>query len=58
MPPCCAPKMGAEVIQVERPGLGDLAWRYGGITLDTEDGFKVATDWVQELVRTPRTAHR
>ena len=43
----CA-EMGAEVIQVERPGLGDFAWRYGGITLDTKDGFKVATNWVQD----------
>src|SRR5260370_38232570 len=43
----CA-EMGAEVIQVERPGLGDFAWRYGGITLDTKDGFKVAADWGQD----------
>ena len=42
----CA-EMGAEVIQVERPGLGDFAWRYGGITLDTKDGFKVATNWLR-----------
>ena len=43
----CA-EMGAEVIQVERPVLGDFAWRYGGITLDTKDGFKVGTNWVQD----------
>ena len=43
----CA-EMGAEVIQVERPVLGDFAWRYCGITLETREGLKVATNWVQD----------
>jgi crotonobetainyl-CoA:carnitine CoA-transferase CaiB-like acyl-CoA transferase len=43
----CA-EMGAEVIQVERPVLGDFAWRHCGITLDTKEGLKVATNWVQD----------
>lgn len=41
--------MGAEVIQVERPGEGDAAWRHLGIQLPTKDGTgKVATTWLQE----------
>src|SRR5260370_14238216 len=41
-------EMGAEVIQVERPALGDFAWRYGGVTLHTKEGLKVATNWGQD----------
>jgi crotonobetainyl-CoA:carnitine CoA-transferase CaiB-like acyl-CoA transferase len=41
--------MGAEVIQVERPGEGDAAWRHLGMQLPTKDGTgQVATTWVQE----------
>jgi crotonobetainyl-CoA:carnitine CoA-transferase CaiB-like acyl-CoA transferase len=44
-----AAEMGAEVIQVERPGDGDAAWRHLGRQLPTTDGKgKVATTWIQE----------
>src|SRR5271155_316879 len=44
-----AAEMGAEVIQIERPGLGDTGWRTLGIRLETADGTPpVATNWIQE----------
>jgi crotonobetainyl-CoA:carnitine CoA-transferase CaiB-like acyl-CoA transferase len=44
-----AAEMGAEVIQVERPGTGDIGWRSLGIRLETPDGSSsVATNWIQE----------
>jgi crotonobetainyl-CoA:carnitine CoA-transferase CaiB-like acyl-CoA transferase len=44
-----AAEMGAEVIQVERPGVGDIGWRNIGIKLKTRDGSPpVAATWVQE----------
>ncbi|HKA55362.1 MAG TPA: CoA transferase [Candidatus Binatia bacterium] len=44
-----AAEVGAEVIQVERPGEGDAAWRHLGRQLPTTDGTgKVATTWIQE----------
>jgi crotonobetainyl-CoA:carnitine CoA-transferase CaiB-like acyl-CoA transferase len=44
-----AAEMGAEVIQVERPGPGDVGWRTLGIRLETRDGSPgVSTNWVQE----------
>src|SRR5919108_6491208 len=44
-----AAEMGAEVIQVERPGEGDAAWRHLGRQLPTKDGTgKIATTWIQE----------
>src|SRR5262245_52401671 len=44
-----AAEMGAEVIQLERPGEGDAAWRHLGRQLPTKDGRgKAATTWIQE----------
>jgi crotonobetainyl-CoA:carnitine CoA-transferase CaiB-like acyl-CoA transferase len=44
-----AAEMGAEVIQVERPGTGDVGWRKLGVCLETNDNSgPTATNWVQE----------
>lgn len=44
-----AAEMGAEVIQVERTGVGDTGWRNIGIRLKTRDGAPpIGTTWVQE----------
>ena len=44
-----AAEMGAEVIQFERPGNGDVGWRNIGIRLEANDGGPpVATNWIQE----------
>ncbi len=44
-----AAEMGAEVIQIERTGEGDAAWRHLGMQLPTSDGQgQVATTWIQE----------
>lgn len=44
-----AAEMGAEVIQVERTGEGDAAWRHLGMQLPAKDGQgQVATTWIQE----------
>lgn len=44
-----AAEMGAEVIQIERTGEGDAAWRHLGMQLPTTDGQEqVATTWIQE----------
>src|SRR5947207_12684769 len=44
-----AAEMGAEVIQIERPGVGDVVWRNVGMKLPTRDGKgQVATSWIQE----------
>jgi crotonobetainyl-CoA:carnitine CoA-transferase CaiB-like acyl-CoA transferase len=42
-------EMGAEVIQIERPVVGDVGWRTLGIGLKTRDGKgTIAATWVQE----------
>src|SRR6266568_4702964 len=44
-----AAEMGAEVIQIERPVIGDVGWRNIGIRLKAQDGAApVATSWIQE----------
>lgn len=44
-----AAEIGAEVIQLERPGEGDAAWRHLGRQLPTKDGKGLAaTTWIQE----------
>jgi crotonobetainyl-CoA:carnitine CoA-transferase CaiB-like acyl-CoA transferase len=44
-----AAEMGAEVIQIERPGIGDVGWRTLGIQLPNRaGGAPVATNWIQE----------
>lgn len=44
-----AAEMGTEVIQIERPGAGDIGWRTIGIGLENRDGgAPVSTNWVQE----------
>jgi crotonobetainyl-CoA:carnitine CoA-transferase CaiB-like acyl-CoA transferase len=43
-----AAEMGAEVIQIERPEVGDAGWRTIGIRLETKQGGEIATNWVQE----------
>ena len=44
-----AAEMGAEVIQIERPVVGDAAWRTIGIKLKSRDGGPpVGTNFVQE----------
>lgn len=45
-----AAQMGAEVIQVERPGVGDSVWRGVGLRIPTADGEEpgVSTSWLAE----------
>ena len=44
-----AAEMGAEVIQVERPGTGDAGWRTIGIRFDAKNGGDpVSTNFIQE----------
>ena len=39
--------MGAEVIQIERPGTGDAVWRNLEFQINGDDGSSVAAGWVQ-----------
>ncbi len=44
-----AAQMGAEVVHVEQPGIGDVAWRSFGNKLPARDGGEaVGTNWIQE----------
>jgi crotonobetainyl-CoA:carnitine CoA-transferase CaiB-like acyl-CoA transferase len=44
-----AAEMGAEVIQIERPGIGDVGWRQTGAKLKARDGItQIATNWLQD----------
>ena len=44
-----AAEMGAEVIHVEQPGIGDATWRSFGNKLPARDGgAPVGTNWIQE----------
>jgi crotonobetainyl-CoA:carnitine CoA-transferase CaiB-like acyl-CoA transferase len=45
-----AAQMGAEVIQIERPGTGDAVWREVGLRLPLKDGSGTgpSTSWVAE----------
>ena len=43
-----AAEMGAEVIQIERPGQGDLVWRNLEFPIEGPNGVKTASAWVQE----------
>ena len=43
-----AAEMGAEVIQIERPTVGDSAWRNLEFPIKGEDGTSVAAGWVQD----------
>ncbi len=42
-----AAEMGAEVIQIERPVVGDAAWRTLEFPMPCGDGTSIATAWVQ-----------
>ncbi len=43
-----AAEMGAEVIQIERPGVGDGVWRNLEFPIEANDGTSVAAGWVQD----------
>ena len=42
-----AAEMGAEVIQIERPVVGDAAWRTLEFPMPCDDGASIAAAWVQ-----------
>src|SRR5467141_1090599 len=44
-----AAEMGAEVVQIERPGTGDAGWRTIGIRFDAKSGGDpISTNFIQE----------
>ncbi len=43
-----AAEMGAEVVQVERPGVGDAVWRNIEFPIQGDNGRAVAAGWVQD----------
>ena len=43
-----AAEMGAEVIQIERPGVGDAVWRGLEFPIKGKDGTSTAAGWVQD----------
>ena len=43
-----AAEMGAEVVQVERPGVGDAVWRNIEFPIQGNNGRAVAAGWVQD----------
>jgi crotonobetainyl-CoA:carnitine CoA-transferase CaiB-like acyl-CoA transferase len=50
-----AAEMGAEVIQVERPGVGDAVWRNLEFPMQGENGAAIAAGWVQDRRNTLHT---
>jgi crotonobetainyl-CoA:carnitine CoA-transferase CaiB-like acyl-CoA transferase len=50
-----AAEMGAEVIQVERPGVGDAVWRNLEFPMQKGDGTTIAAGWVQDRRNTLHT---
>jgi len=43
-----AAEMGAEVIQVERPKVGDNVWRELEFPIQGDNGVRIAAGWVQD----------
>lgn len=44
-----AAEMGAEVIQIERPGIGNVGWRQTGAKLKTRyGGTEISANWIQD----------
>ena len=50
-----AAEMGAEVIQIERPEVGDVVWRNLEFPIEGEGGSSVAAGWIQDRRNTLHT---